>query len=205
MNRVHFSSEEMTWETPQALFDELNAEFHFTLDVCAMPETAKCLHYYTTPEGYAYARQFKGFAELDAFAHQWTGVCWMNPPYGRAIGQWMRKAYESSLEAATVVCLVPSRTDTRWWHDYARRGEIRYLQGRLRFGKAAAPAPFPSALVIFRAKAYERLYAANYLNYLRARQLYPYLNHCGSDPDPAGILPERARALRLEILRDLKR
>jgi site-specific DNA-methyltransferase (adenine-specific) len=76
----------------------------------------------------------------------------MNPPYGATIGQWMRKAHESvcSGTAELVVCLVPARTDTRWWHDYATQGEIRYFRGRLRFGDGKYPAPFPSALVVFR-------------------------------------------------------
>jgi len=80
----------------------------------------------------------------------WDGVCWMNPPYGRTIGKWMRKAYESSLTGSTVVCLVPARTDTAWWHDYAIKGEVRFLRGRLKFGGSANSAPFPNAVVIFR-------------------------------------------------------
>ena len=74
----------------------------------------------------------------------------MNPPYGRSIGQWVSKAYEASQTGATVVCLLPARTDTRWWHTYAMKGEIRFIKGRLKFGNAKANAPFPSALVIFR-------------------------------------------------------
>jgi phage N-6-adenine-methyltransferase len=124
------------WSTPQDFFDALDAEFGFQLDVCATADNAKCLAYYT--------------AALDGLAHPWLGVCWMNPPYGRTIGQWMRKAYESSQQGATVVCLVPSRTDTAWWHDYAMKGEIRFVRGRLKFGGHANPAPFPSAVVVFR-------------------------------------------------------
>ena len=74
----------------------------------------------------------------------------MNPPYGREISRWMRKAFESAAGGATVVCLVPSRTDTKWFHNYAARGEIWFLRGRLKFGRAKASAPFPSAIVIFR-------------------------------------------------------
>jgi len=74
----------------------------------------------------------------------------MNPPYGRVIGQWVKKAYESSLDGATVVCLLPARTDTSWWHDYCMKGEIRFVRGRLKFGGARGNAPFPSAVVIFR-------------------------------------------------------
>lgn len=76
----------------------------------------------------------------------------MNPPYGRGIGQWMQKAYESAQMGATVVCLVPARTDTAWWHDYAMRGEVTFIRGRLKFGNAKNSAPFPSALIVFKPK-----------------------------------------------------
>jgi phage N-6-adenine-methyltransferase len=135
--QVHYSSEDHTWETPADLFAVLNAEFNFELDVCATPATAKCPRYYTP--------------EVDGLAQEWQGVCWMNPPYGREIARWMQKAHESAaMGAATVVCLVPARTDTGWWWRYARHGEIRFLPGRLRFGDAAHCAPFPSAVVVFR-------------------------------------------------------
>jgi phage N-6-adenine-methyltransferase len=136
---VHYSSATDLWATPQEFFDRLHAEFGFDLDVCATPENAKCDRYFTT--------------ETDGLAQDWAGTCWMNPPYGRVISHWMRKAWESAQAGATVVCLVPSRTDTRWWHDYAMRGEIRYVKGRLRFGGAVNPAPFPCAVVIFRPSA----------------------------------------------------
>jgi phage N-6-adenine-methyltransferase len=133
---VWASSETDLWATPQDFFDRINAEFGFSLDVCATPNNAKCSCYFTV--------------EDDGLAQEWAGTCWMNPPYGREIDKWMRKAWESSLEGATVVCLVPARTDTRWWHDYAMRGEIRFIKGRLKFGAATTSAPFPSAIVIFR-------------------------------------------------------
>lgn len=134
---VHFSSDKQTWETPQALFDLLDREFHFTLDVCALPDTAKCERYFTP--------------EDDGLSQFWTGVCWLNPPYGREIVHWMRKAYESAAQGlAIVVCLVPARVDTRWWWNYARHGEVRFLPGRLKFGGAQNGAPFPSAVVVFR-------------------------------------------------------
>lgn len=136
---VWASSATDLWETPQDFYDSLNAEFGFDLDVCATDENAKCLRYFT--------------AATDGLAQEWVGVCWMNPPYGRVIGDWMRKAWESAQMGATVVCLVPSRTDTRWWHDYAMRGEIRYVRGRLKFGDSKNSAPFPCAVVIFRPKA----------------------------------------------------
>ncbi len=133
---VHFSSKTDLYATPQDFYAALNDEFGFEVDVCALPSNAKCKKYYTP--------------EQDGLKQDWEGVCWMNPPYGREIGKWMEKAYNSSLNGATVVCLVPSRTDTRWWHKYAMKGEIRFIKGRLKFGGAKNSAPFPSAVVIFR-------------------------------------------------------
>lgn len=133
---VHFSSKKDLWETPLWFFDQLNAEFNFTTDVCAIAENAKCERFYSP--------------EMDGLNQDWQGVCWMNPPYGREIGRWMRKAFESSQNGATVVCLVPARTDTAWWHDYAIKGEVRFIKGRLKFGGSKWNAPFPNAIVIFR-------------------------------------------------------
>lgn len=131
------SSERMDWETPPELFDPLDEEFHFTLDVCATAQNTKCKRFFTPEE--------------EGLKQDWEGVCWMNPPYGREVKVWMKKAYEESLKGATVVCLVPSRTDTFWWHEYAMKAdEIRYVRGRVRFIGAESSAPFPSALVIFR-------------------------------------------------------
>ena len=139
---VHFSSATDLWSTPQAFFDSLHAEFGFSVDVCATKENAKCKFYFSP--------------SMDGLTHPWKGVCWMNPPYGREIGKWVRKAYESALGGATVVCLLPARTDTAWWHDYAIKGEVRFLRGRLKFGGQKNSAPFPSAVVIFRNVALSR-------------------------------------------------
>lgn len=136
MTNVHFSSATDLWATPQAFFDKLNSIHNFTLDVCATDENAKCKNYITEDE--------------DGLSKEWHGSVWMNPPYGREIGAWMRKAYESSVGGATVVCLVPARTDTAWWHDYAMKGEIDFIRGRLKFGNAKNSAPFPSAVVVFK-------------------------------------------------------
>lgn len=134
---VHFSTNTDRWGTPQGFFDKLAREFDFSIDVCALPDNAKCDRYFTP--------------EQDGLSQQWSGVCWMNPPYGRTIGAWMAKAYKASREGATVVCLVPARTDTEWWHLYAMKAsEIRYVRGRLKFGGSEKDAPFPSAVVIFR-------------------------------------------------------
>jgi phage N-6-adenine-methyltransferase len=133
---VHFSSNTYEWETPQDLFDELNSEFGFTLDVCATFDNAKCPNFYSPIQ--------------DGLLQEWKGICWMNPPYGKQIKEWMKKAYWVSLKGVTVVCLVPSRTDSGWWHDYAMKGEIRFIRGRLRFGGSKNSAPFPSAIIVFR-------------------------------------------------------
>ncbi len=133
---VHFSSATPEWSTPQPFFDKLDDEFHFQTDVCATAGNAKCEHFYTQ--------------EDDGLAQPWFGYCWMNPPYGREIGHWMKKAFESAQGGATVVCLVPARTDTAWWHDYATKGTVRFIRGRLKFGGHKNAAPFPSAVVIFR-------------------------------------------------------
>ena len=132
-----FSSEDMTWSTPQEFFDKLNEEFNFTLDPCCVPSTAKCNIYFTP--------------EVDGLKQSWEGhTVFMNPPYGREINKWLRKAYEESLKGAIVVCLIPSRTDTKYWHDYCMKAsEIRFIKGRLKFGNSVNSAPFPSAVVIF--------------------------------------------------------
>lgn len=132
---VHFSSKTDMWATPQDFFDKYNEIYHFETDVCATSENAKCSKYYTK--------------EQNGLSQEWAGVCWMNPPYGREIKDWMKKAYESSLNGATVVCLVPARTDTAWWHDYSIKGKIEFIRGRLKFGGSKNSAPFPSAVVVF--------------------------------------------------------
>jgi phage N-6-adenine-methyltransferase len=124
------------WATPQAFFDKLNAEFNFDLDVCADAQNAKCERYFTK--------------EQDGLLQEWTGTVWCNPPYGRVLKDWLRKSVESWKAGATVVLLVPARTDTGWWHDYATQGEIRFIRGRLKFGDSKTAAPFPSAVIVFR-------------------------------------------------------
>lgn len=139
---VHFSSKTDMWATPQDFFDKYNKVYNFTLDVCATKDNAKCSSYFTK--------------EQDGLSQEWVGTCWMNPPYGREISLWMKKAYESSLKGATIVCLVPSRTDTKWWHNYAVHGKIEFIKGRLKFGNSKNSAPFPSAVIIFKGENYGR-------------------------------------------------
>ena len=133
-----FSSKTDLWETPKDLFDKLNNEFHFTLDVCATPENAKCDSFYTK--------------EQDGLSQPWKGVVWCNPPYGRQIGEWVRRAFLASVSGSTVVMLLPARTDTKWFHDYIYKRnnvEIRFIRGRLKFGGNKNSAPFPSMVVVF--------------------------------------------------------
>lgn len=133
MNKdLMFSSKTDLWETPQDLFDRLDSIHHFTLDVCATPDNAKCNNYYTP--------------EIDGLSQKWGGTCWCNPPYGRNIGRWVEKAYNSNCK---VVMLLPARTDTKWFHNFCLNGKIEFLRGRLKFGNSKNSAPFPSMIVIF--------------------------------------------------------
>lgn len=139
MNKeVMFSSKNNEWETPQWLFDKLDKEFRFDLDVCAEIHNTKCRDFYCK--------------DYNALKQNWPNIpCWMNPPYGRNItNKWIKKAYEESLKGCIVVCLIPARTDTIYWHEYCKKAyEIRFLKGRLKFVGAKDSAPFPSALIIF--------------------------------------------------------
>lgn len=132
------SSVRQDWETPQEFFDVVDAEFGFTLDVCALPETAKCKRFFTPNE--------------NGLAQKWSGMCWMNPPYGQSIPKWISKAYQEACAGdATVVCLVPARMGPRWFHEFAPAAEIRLLKGRLQFVGADTAAPFDAMLMIFHA------------------------------------------------------
>lgn len=133
-----FSSDDQTWETPIEFFNRCNREFRFTIDVCATDFTAKCRRYYTP--------------EIDALEQDWSNeICWMNPPYGREIKVWVKKAYEESLRGSVVVCLIPARPDTTYWHEYIfpYATRIDFIKGRLKFGNSTNSAPFPSALIVF--------------------------------------------------------
>ena len=138
--QAQFSSQKDDWETPQELFDQLDRMFHFTLDAASTDENAKCEKHFT--------------AEDDGLKQSWAGeTVWLNPPYGRQIGKWVQKAFEEGQKPNTfIVCLLPARTDTAWFHDYIYRQkgvEIRFIKGRLRFGNSTNSAPFPSMVVIF--------------------------------------------------------
>ncbi len=138
IRKVMFSSKRHDHGTPEDIFNQLDKEFHFTLDVCADPSNAMVNKFLSQRE--------------DGLRTSWTNqICWMNPPYGREIPKWISKALrESQTNNATVVCLVPARTDTNWFWDYCVNGEIRFIKGRLRFKGESSSAPFPSMIVIFR-------------------------------------------------------
>lgn len=128
MNRVLFSSASDEWATPKATYDALHSEFGFQDDPC--------------PLG----------GDSNGLMREWKSPCFVNPPYSD-IGPWMEKAALEAAAGKTVVLLVPSRTDTRWWHEYAMKAaEIRFIRGRLKFGDAKTGAPFPSCVVVFRSK-----------------------------------------------------
>jgi site-specific DNA-methyltransferase (adenine-specific) len=138
-----FSSGNGEWETPDWLWEELDVEFDFHLDAAASEENAKVSFYYTI--------------EDDALVQPWANLSegvssvWVNPPYGRGVVEWVRKAYLESQHGATVVILLPARTDTAWFHDWVLgRAEIRFLRGRLKFSNSENSAPFPSMIVVYK-------------------------------------------------------
>ena len=137
--KLMFSSKTDLWSTPQDFFDKLNSEFNFTLDPCSTHENAKCKKHYTK--------------EDNGLLKSWKGeTVFCNPPYGRELSKWVEKSYKENKENnVTVVMLIPSRTDTKWFHNYIYGiAEIRFIKGRLKFGNSKNSAPFPSMVVIFR-------------------------------------------------------
>lgn len=139
LSKALFTSEKDYWETPQDFFDELNNEFHFTLDPASTSKNTKCEKYYTQEE--------------DGLLRSWQGeIVFCNPPYGRQVGKWVKKCFEESRHAK-VVMLIPARTDTAYFHDYILgKAEIRFIRGRLSFeidGEKKGRAPFPCMVVIY--------------------------------------------------------
>jgi len=137
INSGMMSSATPEWPTPAALFQQLDALYGpFDLDPCSTDDNAKCARHFTEA--------------ANGLDQEWTGRVFMNPPYGKQIPKWVAKAYRSAQAGALVVCLLPARTDTDWWHRYCQRGEVTFLRGRLKFGDGKGTAPFPSAVVVFR-------------------------------------------------------
>lgn len=136
INAGLMSSATNQWGTPQKLFDVLNAEFNFEIDVCADETNHKCKKYFTKSE--------------DGLKQDWgTHVCFMNPPYGKEIGKWTKKAVETAKKGGLVVGLLPNRTDTKWYSDVMQASEIRIIKGRLKFNDGQNSAPFPSVIVVW--------------------------------------------------------
>ena len=136
-NRGLFSSVRLDWATPKALYQALDAEFQFAVDACVDKHNAKHRHFLRGDEGLSVG---------------WPSPAFVNPPYGRVIGRWVKRAYEQAQAGITVVALIPSRTDTSWWQDYVMKAdEIRFVRGRLHFDDRG-PAPFPSAIIVWRGK-----------------------------------------------------
>ena len=125
-------------ETPKYLFDRISSIFNFSLDVCALPENAKCESYYTPKD--------------DGLSKPWRGGVWCNPPYGREISSWVKKAYEESQKEYNdfVLMLLPARTDTKWWWGYVQgKATLFFIKGRVKFGDHNVGAPFPSVLALY--------------------------------------------------------
>jgi len=143
-NNGRYNGNGRHWETPPEVFGPLHAEFGFTLDPCCQPHTAKCETFYTESD--------------DGLARDWgTHRVFMNPPYGREVYAWTRKARESAARGALVVGLLPASTDLAWWHeDVVGHAEVRYIRGRVRFltdGPYRASGFFASVIVIWRPAA----------------------------------------------------
>jgi phage N-6-adenine-methyltransferase len=140
--KTMFSSESNEWATPMDFYNKLNNLYGpYNLDPCSTPQNAKCQYHFTV--------------EDDGLTQDWSGRnVFMNPPYGKEIGKWIAKAYEESRKQnTTVTCLIPSRTDTKYWHDYCMKADkVLFVKGRLKFGSAKNAAPFPSAVIIFTGK-----------------------------------------------------
>ena len=137
------TSNRKDWETPQKFFDELNKEFNFTLDPCSSHENAKCKNHYTVEE--------------DGLKQTWSNErVFCNPPYGREIAKWVKKAHDEwKYHGATVVMLIPARTDTKYFHDYIyKKAELRFVKGRIKFeingDNFGGGSTFPSMVVIFK-------------------------------------------------------
>ncbi|KKN72512.1 hypothetical protein LCGC14_0410160 [marine sediment metagenome] len=132
-DKNRFKSTNQSWETPDSLFDQIDAVFHFTRDVCASLENTKCKEFWTE--------------EDSCLTKSWDGVNWMNPPYAD-MKKFVQKAYEERVNGVTV-CLIPARTNTKWWHDWCMQGEIYFICGRPKFKGCVYGLPQPLAFVVF--------------------------------------------------------
>lgn len=141
------TSNDDTWTTPRSYFAQVSRSYNFTLDAAALTSSTLCDEWYG-PDHPDPARRDALLCDWHADAR--GGDIWLNPPYGREMNIWMQKAYLEASKGSTVVCLVPSRTDTAWFHDFCMPHDVTYIRGRLKFGDGKNSAPFPSALVVMR-------------------------------------------------------
>lgn len=135
LNYGLFTASKDDWETPKELFDRMDRQFHFEMDVAAKEENTKCRRFYTR--------------EMNGLSLPWSKVNWCNPPYGKEIIEWCRKADEEAQNGKFTAMLIPARTDTRWFHEYCKKYRIEFLRGRVKFVGAKCGAPFPSMVVFF--------------------------------------------------------
>lgn len=152
------SSKDPAWRTPPEVFDPLNREFQFELDAASSGvDNALCARYITPNDDALGAAPWVSYLENP----RWGASVFLNPPYGRDIGRWMRRAYEEAQSGLVVVTLTMACTDTKWWADYVWRGsEVRFVTGRVRFldsrtGERRAAAPKGSAITVFRPGRYD--------------------------------------------------
>ena len=139
LTKERFAAKSIECETPLSLFDPLNKEFNFTVDVCSTKENKKVDNYWTLNE--------------DGLSQDWIGVCWCNPPYGRNMPLWIKKAIKSSTIGTTTVMLIPARTNTGWWHELVIPNfEIRFIRGRPKFNNGKHGLPFPLAILVIRGR-----------------------------------------------------
>ncbi len=124
-----FKSTHDNWSTPKEVYEKLDEEFLFNFDPCPLNESP----------------------DFDGLAVEWGSRTFVNPPYSN-IKAWCEKAFHESKKGKTIVLLIPSRTDTKYWHEYIMKAcEIRFIKGRLKFGGSKNSAPFPSCIVVFNA------------------------------------------------------
>lgn len=137
VKQTWFNANSIEYETPDEIFEPLALEFGITLDVAATNKNAKCKNYFT--------------AEDNGLLKDWDGVCWMNPPYGRVMKKWVEKAYNEYLKGNTIICLLPARTNTNWWHEFIiPNAEIRFIKGQVKFKGFKRCLWMPMAIVIFK-------------------------------------------------------
>ncbi len=133
---LRFKSATNEWPTPDTLWKPLDDEFGFTLDVCSTHENAKCSNHFTLAE--------------DGLKQPWSGVAWMNPPYGAQLARWVKKCHDEAKRGVLVVGLIPVRSNTSYWHDYIMGNEIRFVRGYPKFGNAKQGLKAPLAVVVWR-------------------------------------------------------